>query len=128
MKDATLNQTAAMPNAANTVNTNTIALPQSATRPFTSDFRVRLYNGVATGANSKNVNYRLYASNEANGANAVPASEIFIVGGNAANHIASSREIHLRPELDKTYVFASATGEANGGNAGDGTFGVEIVA
>lgn len=128
MKDATLLKTAAMPNAANTVNTNTLALPQQATRPFTTTFRVRLYNGVATGANSKNINYRLYATNESNGANAVAASEIFTVAGNSANHAASNREVYLRPELDKLYIFVSATGEANGGNAGDGTFGVEIVA
>lgn len=129
MKDNTLIQTAAMPNAANTVNTNVIALPQQAVRPFTTDFRVRLYNTVATGANSKNIHYRIYGSNESNGANATLLSGVnFTVAGNAANHAASSREIYLHPEFDKRYIFASALGEANGGDASDGTFGLEIVA
>lgn len=127
MKDNTLKQTAAMPNAANTVNTNTIALPQQAVRPFTSAFRVRLYNGVATGANSKNINYTLYGSNEANGANAVAHPGVFTVAGNATNHVASNREIALGPNFDKLYLKASATGEANGGDASDGTFGIEII-
>jgi hypothetical protein len=127
MKDNSLLKTAAMPNAANTVNTNTIALPQQAVRPFTNQFRVRLYNGVATGANSKNINYSLYASNEANGANASLVQGAFVVAGNAANHVASNREVILPPNLDKSYIFASALGEANGGNAGDGTFGIEII-
>jgi hypothetical protein len=127
MKDATLLQTAAKPNAANTVNTNTIALPQQAVRPFTTTFRVRLFGAVSVGANSKNINYRLYATNEANGANAVAASEIFTIAGNAANHPAFEREVYLRPELDCSRIFASATGEANGGDASAATFGVEIV-
>ena len=49
------------------------------------------------------------------------------VAGNAANHPASEREVVLQPNFDKTYLFASATGEANGGNAADGTFGIEII-
>lgn len=127
MKDVNLRQTAAMPNAANTVNTNTITLPQQAVKPFTTQFRVRLYNGVATGANSKNITYTLYASNESNGANATAISQGFVVAGNATNHVASDREVYVGPEVDKLYLFASALGEENGGNAGDGTFGVEIV-
>lgn len=127
MKDALLKKTAAMPNAANTVNTNTIALPQQAVRPFNTNFRVRLYNTVATGANSKNIHYRLYATNESNGANATLVQN-FTVAGNAANHAASERELYLPPELDKSYIYASALGEANGGDASDGTFGIEIVA
>lgn len=127
MKDSTQIQTAAMPNAANTVNTNTIALPQQAKRPFNTSFRVRLYNTQATGANSKNINYTLFGSNEANGANGVAAQGAFVVAGNAANHPASNREVVLPPNFDKLYIHASATGEVNGGNAADGTFGIEII-
>lgn len=127
MKDNLLIQTAAMPNAANTVNTNTVALPQQSVRPFNSEFRVRLYNGVATGANSKNINYTLYGSNETNGGNAVAHQGAWTVAGNAANHPASNREVTISPNFDKKYLFFSATGEANGGNAADGTFGIEIV-
>lgn len=128
MKDATLIKSAALPNAANTVNTNVLTLPQQAVRPFTTQIRVRLENTVATGANSKNINYRIYGSNESNGANAtaVPGL-VFVVAGNAANHVASDREVYLPPDFDKLYLFGSATGEANGGNAGDGTFSISIV-
>lgn len=127
MKDSTLKQTAAMPFAANTVNTNCIDLHQQAVRPYNGNFRVRLYNGVATGANSKNINYTLYGSNESNGANAVAHQGAFTVAGNAANHAASEREVTLQPNFDKRYIFLSAIGEANGGNAGDGTMGIEII-
>lgn len=126
MKDSTLRQAAAMPNAANTTTTNTIDLHQQALRPFTTQFRVRLANGVATGANSKNISYAVKASNEANGANAVTVQS-YVVVGNATNHVASERDLHLPPELDKRYLFATATGEANGGDAGDGEFAIEIV-
>jgi len=127
MKDNTLIQTVAMPNAANTANTNTVALPQQAVRPFTQSFRVRLYNTQATGANSKNINYTLYGTNESNGANATALRSAWVVAGNAANHPASNREVVLGPDVDKKYLFFSGTGEANGGNAADGTLGIEII-
>jgi hypothetical protein len=126
MKDSTLRQAAAMPNAANTTTTNTIDLHQQALRPFTTQFRVRLANSVATGANSKNITYAVKASNEANGANSVTVQS-YVVAGNAANHPASARELYLPPELNKRYLFATATGEADGGNAANGEFAVEIV-
>jgi hypothetical protein len=127
MKDATLRQSVALPNAANTVNTNVIELPQQATRPFNGNFRVILKNEAATAANTKNLNYRLYATNESNGANAVAASEIFTVVSATTVHPVSTREVYLRPELDKKYIFGSATGEANGGDASDGDLTIEII-
>lgn len=127
MLDSTLTQSVALPNAANTANTNTIALPQAAQRPFTTQFRVILSNTVATGANSKNITYTLYGSNESNGANATSLRS-FVVAGNASAHPVSSREIQLDPTVNKTYLFASATGEANGGNAADGTLTIKIEA
>lgn len=127
MLDSTLTQSVAMANAANTANTNTIALPQSAVRPFTTQFRVIISNTLATGANSKNVTYTLYGSNESNGANAT-ALQAFVVAGNATKHPVSSREITLNPTDAKSYLFASATGEANGGDASDGTLTIKIEA
>jgi len=126
MKDATLKQSVALPNAANTANTNVIELPQQAVRPFNSTYRVTLKNTAGTAANTKNINYRLYATNESNRANAVPASEVFTVVSASTTHPVSSREVYLRPELDKKFIFASATGEANGGDASDGALTVEI--
>lgn len=129
MKDSILIVTGAMPNAANAVATNLITAPQQIKRPFSTDFRVRLSNTVATGANSKNINYALWGTNgtnESNGGNATLIGS-FVVAGNAANHAASNREIALPPNLDKASLYATATGEANGGNAGDGTFTLEVV-
>lgn len=129
MKDATLMKTAAMPNAANTTATAVIELPQPAQRPFTTNVRVRLYNEVATGANSKNVTYNVYGTNgtnESNGGNAT-LIDSFVVAGNGTNHPASERELYLPPELNTTKVYATATGEADGGDASDGDFGIEII-
>lgn len=127
MKDNNLIASAAMPNAANTVNTAVLTLPQRGVRPFTSKFRAILKNTQGTGANNKNIAYTLFGSNESNGANAT-ALRAFTVGGNETAHPASTREIYLDPETDKRYLFASATGEANGGNAANGTFSLEIEA
>lgn len=129
MKDSTLQPTAAMPNAGNTVATALITFPQQAKRPYPTDFRVRLFNNQAVGANSKNITYSLYGTNgtnEANGGNAVLVDS-WVVAGNAANHPASSRELVLPPNLDKASIYATATGEANGGDASASTFGVEII-
>lgn len=129
MKDNTLIQTAAMPNAANNTSTPLITLPQQAKRPFNTEFRVRLRNTVATGANSKNVTYKVWGTNgtnETNGGNATLVQS-FVVAGNAANHPVSNRELYLPPDLDKASIYATAGGEANGGDAGDGTMYLEIV-
>lgn len=127
MKDATLSVSAAKPNAANTVNTNVTTLPQQATRPFTTQFRVNLTAEASTGANNKNITYTLYGSNESNGANAV-AMRSWVKAGNATHHPAVSEEFQLDGDFDKKYLFASATGEANGGDASDGDFTLDIEA
>jgi hypothetical protein len=127
MKDITLKKSALKPNAANTVNTTPIALPQQAVRPFTTQFRVNLTAEVSTGANSKNITYSLYGSNESNGANAT-LMRSWVVAGNAANHPAAALKFQLDPEFNKGFIFGSATGEANGGNAADGSFFIEVEA
>jgi len=127
MHDATLTKSVALPNAANTANTGVITLPQPAQAPFTTDFTVVLSNTLATGANSKNVTYSVYGSSEANGANATLLRS-FVVAGNATKHPVSTREINLDPETNKRYIFGSATGEANGGDAADGTLTIKIKA
>lgn len=126
MKDTALLKSVALPNAANTANTNTIALPQQAVSPYTTQFRVLLENALATGANSKNITYSVYGTNESNGANATQLRS-FVVAGNATKHPVSSREVYLDPEADVSYIFGSATGEANGGDASDGTLSISIV-
>lgn len=129
MKDNSLIKTAALPNAANNTATALITLPQQAVRPHTAEFRVRLRNTIATGANSKNITYKLFGTNgtnESNGGNAT-LIDSWVVAGNAANHAVSSRDLYLPPELDKASIYATAGGEANGGDAGDGTMYLEII-
>lgn len=129
MKDATLIKSVALPNAANNVATALITLPQQAVRPFNTDFRVRLFNGVATGANSKNITYKLWGTNgtnETNGGNAT-LIDSWVVAGNAANHAASDRQLYLPPDLDKASIYATAGGEANGGDASDGSMTLEPI-
>lgn len=127
MKDNLLTQSVALPNAANTANTNSIELPQQAKRPYTEQIRVRLKTTAATGANDKNITITLQASNEAaaNFANIADLATLVINEGSSA-YAATEREIALPPELNKKYLRASAVGEADGGDASDGTLTVEI--
>lgn len=128
MKDVNLISNVALPNAGNTVNTNAIALPQNGNRPFLPGLRVRFETTQSTGANSKNINVVLQASNEAN-ANFANIAELasMRVAGNAANYPAANREVYLPPNLNKSYVRAQATGEADGGNASDGVLSLQFV-
>jgi hypothetical protein len=50
-----------------------------------------------------------------------------VVAGNGTHHPPSSREIYLPPELNKQYLLATALGETNGGDAGDGSFTLAVV-
>lgn len=128
MKDVNLISNVALPNAANTVNTNAIALPQIGNRPFLPGLRVRIETTQCTGANSKNINVRVQASNEA-AANFANVAELaaLVVAGNAANYPASNREVFLPPNLNKQYIRLSAVGEANGGDASDGVLSLQFV-
>lgn len=129
MKDSKQTVSVALPNAANTSTTNVIDLRSQAVRPFTEQFRVKLSTTQATGANSKNITCYLQGSNESNGANAanIPGLGPLVIAGNSANYPAASLEVQLPPNTDKRYLVGKATGEANGGNAGDGTLTVEII-
>jgi hypothetical protein len=130
-KDASLKVTKALPLAANTATTNVIDLGTTAPFPISEKFAVRITIDTATGANSKNVNAVLKATNEANGANAVNiaglGAPILVAAGNAANVIGANVEVQLPPNLNKRYILAAATGEANGGDASDGNLTVELL-
>lgn len=129
-KDINLKTNVALPLAANTVNTNAIDLGTTAPFPVSEKFAVRLTIDTATGANSKNVNAVLQASNESN-ANFVNiaglGAPILVAAGNAANVIGANVEVQLPPNLNKRYIRGSAIGEANGGNAADGQLTVELL-
>lgn len=125
--DASLSATVALPNAANTVNTAAIDLEATSPFPTTGRFTVQITTGVATGANSKNINVALQHSAEA-AANFVniPELSIHVTTGNATNHIASTRNVVL-PQSTKRYIRGTATGEANGGDSSDGNLTVKLL-
>lgn len=127
IKDAALKVTFALPNAANTVNSNAIDLGAAVPFPVTGEVTVRLSGSLATAANSKNINYTIQHSAEA-AANfaAIGSLAVKVVAGNASNAPAFTHNVALPPDT-KRYLRVSATGEANGGNSADGTGTLEVL-
>ena len=127
-KDSNLKQSVALPNAANTANTNSIDLGAADGYPSTGKFAVRLSTTAATGANDKNVTAVLQGSNEAD-ANFTNISELasVVINEGSSAYAATNRDVTLPPGFAKRYIRASATGEANGGDASDGTLTVELL-
>ncbi|WP_395753329.1 hypothetical protein [Prosthecobacter sp.] len=128
-KDASLKQSVALPNAANTTNTNSISLGAPGGFPVNEKFAVRLSTTAGTGANNKNVTIVLQGSNEAaaNFTNITGLSTI-VIPEVSTSYAATNRDVVLPPSFAKTYIRASATGEANGGNAGDtGVMTLELL-
>jgi hypothetical protein len=127
MKDALKKVTVALPNAGNTANSNAIDLEQVAPYAVTKQFYVALSSGLATGANNKNITVVLQHSDEA-AANFTNITELAtkVITANTANYPAMTHDVALPPST-KRYIRASATGEANGGNAADASLTVELV-
>lgn len=127
-KDINLKESVALPNAGNTVNTNSIDLGTAAPFPTSEKIGVRLSTTAATGANDKNITCVLQASNEAD-ANFANVAEVaaLVINEASSAYAATNRDIQLPPGLNKRYIRASATGEANGGDASDGTLTVELL-
>lgn len=127
-KDANLKQSVALPNAANTANTNSIDLGTAEGFPLNEKMGVRISTTAATGANDKNITIVLQASNEAaaNFTNVTEVASVVINEGSSA-YAATNRDVSLPPGFAKRYIRASATGEANGGNAADGTLTIELL-
>lgn len=131
--DGQLTQSVALPNAANTVNTNAVDLEAAKPFPTTGRFTVNLATTQSTGANSKNINCSIQhtaansdgTADNGNWAN-VPELAVKVVSGNAANFPAANVNVALPPTV-KRFIRASATGEANGGNASDGTLTVKLL-
>jgi hypothetical protein len=128
LKDALLSKTVALPNAANTVNTASVDLGTARPWPTSERFAVKLSTTQGTGANTKNITIVLQASNEAaaNFSNVAELAPLVVTEANAV-YAASERIVQLPPGLNKRYLRASATGEANGGNAANGSLTCEIL-
>ncbi len=128
VQDALLSGNVALPNAANTVNTNVIDLqtPNSGPFPTSGRFTVQLTTTQSTGANSKNINIALQHSSDNSSWANVPELAVTTIAGNAANFPATTVNVSLPPTA-KRYIRGTATGEANGGNASDGTLTVKLL-
>jgi len=128
-----VSNSAALPNAANTINTSAIDLEAGQPFPTTGKFTVQLATTQSTGANSLNINVALQHTNantdgtadNGNWAN-ITGLAIRTIAGNAANYPANTWNVTLPPST-KRYIRGSATGEANGGNASDGTLTVKLL-
>lgn len=122
--------TAAMPNAANTVNTSGLDLVQATPYPTTDRVDVQiLCNGLGVGANNKNVNFRLQDSaDNGNWTNvAIFANPILQTVDNNNTFFNPVNVIFKLGPASQRYIRAVALGEANGGNASAGTFSLQLL-
>jgi len=123
--DLDLSVNVALPNAANTVNTNGIDLGAVTPFPLTENFQVRVSTTAGTGANDKNVTIVLQDSaDNSTFANIATTGATVINEGSSA--YAATTAIYSLPAVTRRYIRGSATGEANGGNAADGTLTVSL--
>ncbi len=125
--DANFIKNVALPNAANTVNTNGMDLVQAIPYPVTQYVVLQVNTTQSTGANTKNINYNVQdsADNSTNWTN-IPTLRAQTIAGNAANFPASSTNFSLPPST-RRYVRVSALGEANGGDASDGVVNAQLL-
>lgn len=126
LKDATLSANVALPSGAATANTASIDLGSAEPYPVTESFRVLVSTTAATGANSKNINITLQDSADDTTFAAISELGTLTVTETGNAYPAGSMSVQLPPGVGR-YLRASATGEANGGNAADGTLTVELL-
>ena len=127
LKDDALTFTAALPNGATTTNTAAVDLGQATPFPITESFFVKLSTTLGTGANNKNITIRVQDSaDNTTFANIAAVGALTITDANAAGYAASAMNVSLPPQT-RRYVRAQCTGEANGGNAANGTLTVELL-
>lgn len=127
LKDADLAVNVALPNAANTVNTAAIDLGSATPYSVTEGFHVKLSTSTATGANNKNINIRLQDSaDNSSFTNISSLGTLQVTDNNGAGFSAGSMTVQLPPGV-RRYIRGTATGEANGGNAANGTLTVDLL-
>ncbi len=126
--DYALKVTATLPNAANTANTNGVDLGQTTPFPITEKINVRISHTAATSANTKNLNFRLMDSADNTTFTNVAQTAIPILSttGVSTSYSAANVIIALPPNV-RRYIRATVIGEANGGDASDGTFSLEVL-
>jgi len=127
--DALTTVSASLPNAANTVNVNSIDLGAVTPYPVTESVQVKLSITAATGANNKNIYIRLRDSADnttfANIANV--SNPLFVsVDADGGGHAVASGVFSL-PANVRRYLQVTALGEADGGDSSDGTFSIALL-
>lgn len=127
LQDASLSKNVALPNAANTANTNAVDLGQVTPFPITEAFHVKLSTTTGNGANNKNITIKLQDSaDNSSFTNIAALGALTVTDNNAAGYPAGSLTVSL-PPATRRYIRAQATGEANGGNASNGTLTVDLL-
>lgn len=126
-QDALLvSNSAALPNAANQVNTSVIDLGATTPFPTTGKFVAQIATTLSTGANSLNINCTIADSADNSSFTNIATIATKVIAGNAANYPASTTNFALPPST-RRYIRATAKGEANGGNAADGTITLKLL-
>jgi hypothetical protein len=126
-QDAGLSASIALPNAANTVNTNAIDLGTQNPFPTSERYDVVISTTAGTGAADKNITIVLQGSSEAaaNFTNITGLSTV-VINETSLAYPATTSSVKLPPGFAKRYIRASAAGEATGGNAADGTLTISV--
>jgi hypothetical protein len=116
-----------MPSGNATANTTAVDLGKTLPFPITEAFHVKLSTTVATGANNKNITVKLQDSaDNSSFANIAELGAITVQDANGAGYPVGTLTVQLPPDT-RRYLRAQATGEANGGNAADGTLTVSFL-
>jgi len=127
LQDASLASNVTLPNAATVKNTSGIDLGQATPFPITEAFHVKLSTSTANGANNKNITIRIQDSaDNTTFTNIAEIGALTVTDANGAGYPAGSLTVSL-PPATRRYVRGQATGEANGGNAANGTLTVSFL-
>lgn len=126
LRDANYIKNVALPNAGNTVNTNGMNLVQAVPFPMTTKVTLQVNTTASVAANSKNINIVIQDSADDSTYANIATLAVTRVAGNATAHAASSTNYALPPGT-RQYVRAQATGEADGGDASNGTLTAQLL-
>jgi|SRR3974390_1022071 len=119
----------ALPNAANTVNTNALDLIQAVPYPTTQYVIAQVTIAAGNGANNKNINAVIQDSaDNVTFANVVGlAAPLMVSADNNGGGLTSNAFGVLLPPTCRRYIRAQATGEANGGNANNANLTLQLL-